>query len=86
MLVSLLIIGSLVQSAAVPLQEHIIRYSIQLLQAFYNNINTHNLYNLKERVHPKWKGVNNRQKCPYAISSNCKALERYNCFTNRNRL
>lgn len=86
MLVSLLIIGSLVQSAAVPLREHIIRYSIQLLQAFYNNINTHSLYNLGERVYSKWKGVDDLQKSPYVISFNYKALERYGHVTNRNRL
>lgn len=79
MLVSVLIIGSLVQSAAVPLQEHTIRYGIQLLQAFKNNINMHHLYNLGKTGCPKWKGVSNMQKCP-------QALKRYGSIINRNEL
>lgn len=86
MLVSLLIIGSLVQSAAVPLQEHTIRYGIQLLKAFYNNINTHNLYYLGKTEYPKWKGVSDVQKCPHANVYNWKALERYGSGINRNEL
>lgn len=86
MLVSVLIIGSLVQSAAVPLQEHTIRYGIQLLQAFKNSINTHHLYKLGKTEYPKWKGVSNVQKCPNAIPSNWIALKRYGSSINRNEL
>lgn len=86
MLVSVLIIGSLVQTAAVPLQEHTIRYGIQLLQAFKNSVNTHHLYNLGKTEYPKWKGVSDMQKCPHAIPSNWKALRRYGSIINRNEL
>lgn len=65
MLVSVLIIGSLVQSSAVPLQEHAIRYGIQLCQALQNNINTHDLYNLEKAEYPKWEDVGDMQKCPH---------------------
>lgn len=52
MLVSVLIIGSLVQPAAVPVQEHTIRYGSQLCQAVQNKINTHDLYNLEKTEYP----------------------------------
>jgi len=86
MLVSVLIIGNLVQSAAVPLQEHTIRYGIQLLQALKNSINTHNLYNLGKTEYPRWKSVSDTQKCPHAIASSWKTLKRYGSIINRNEL
>lgn len=86
MLVSVLIIGSLVQSAAVPLQGHTIRYGIQLLQAFKNSIGTHDLYNLGKTEYPKRKAVSDMQTCPHAIASNWKALKRYGSIINRNDL
>lgn len=84
MLLSVLIIGSLVKSAAVPLQEHTISYDIQLLQAFKNSINTHDHYNLGKTEYPKWKC--DKQKHPHKIASDWKALERYGSIIGRNEL
>lgn len=65
MLVSVLIIGSLVQSAAVPVQEHTIRYGSQLRQAAQNNINRHNLCKTEKTGYPEWEGVGDMQKYPH---------------------
>lgn len=65
MLVSVLIIGSLVQSAAVPVQEHTIRYGSQLRQAAQNNINRHNLCKMEKTGYPEWEGVGDMQKYPH---------------------
>lgn len=65
MLVAVLIIGSLVESAAVPVQEHTIRYGSQLCQEDQNNISAHNLYNLEKTEYPQWEGMGDMQKCPH---------------------
>lgn len=72
MLVSVLIIGSLVQSAAVPLQEHM-ACGIQLLQAFKNSINKHDHYNLGKRVSQTERCEQHAEMCP----CNCFQLESF---------